>query len=108
MKWELVDCGGGRYSIMNVKFQKFIGCSRSGHSDGEIVQSSLDRLLWTIEDGPGGQYRYDDSSYRDGDSESTWFSIRHISNDNYWNLGHEGDKTPVSHVLSNTISILSL
>ena len=96
MQWELIDCGKNRYSIKNDRFQNFIGCSRSTHPDGEIIQSSVDRVLWVIEDGPGDQYRYGNNTVVIVKSMLTRRSIRHLSKDVYWSLSDEDDRTPVS------------
>ena len=57
MQWQLIDCDGGRYSIRIVRRGKYASYSRTGHPDGERVQSSKKRELWVIEEGPGDRYR---------------------------------------------------
>ena len=76
MQWEFVraDRDTGRYSIKSVRFLKFVGCSRSGHRDGELVQSSDKQMLWKVEGAPGPEklYRYVWSSFlvTDGDVDT--------------------------------------
>ena len=99
MKWELVGRGNGRYSIKNIRYDKFIGCSRSSHRDGETVQSSVNQELWVIEDGPGEKYRYGNKTVVIVKSMLTCRSIRHLSKDVYWSLNYEDNNTPVSFCL---------
>ena len=79
---------------------KFVGCSKSGHPDGELVQSSDRQMLWKVEDAPGSEkvYRYVVFiSCRSPDTNMS-VRIRHLDEGTYWGLEDSGNDTPVSAV----------
>ena len=107
MQWEFVrsDRVTGRYSIKSVRFLKFAGCSKSGHPDGELVQSSDSQMLWKVEGAPGSEKVYRCVLFISCHNPNTNMSarIQHLDEGTYWGLEDFDDNSPVSAIAELTL-----